>query len=65
MIAHVFKVGQVVRPRPSCPNLPHDRFRILRLLPSTAGGMPLYCIKSEAEMIERVVEQDEIEAALR
>lgn len=65
MIAHLFKVGQVVRPRPSCLNLPHDLFRILRLLPTTAGGVPLYCIKSEAEMIERVVEQNEIEAALR
>jgi hypothetical protein len=65
MIAHVFKVGEVVRPRPSRLKLPHDLFRILRLLPSTAGGMPLYCIKSEAEMIERVVEQDAIEAAPR
>ncbi|MDF2689973.1 MAG: hypothetical protein K0Q80_2939 [Microvirga sp.] len=51
MIAHMFKVGQV--------------FRILRLLPATAGGMPLYCIKSETEMIERVVEQNAIEAAPR
>ena len=65
MIAHVFKVGQIVRPGPSCHVLPHDVFRILRLLPMTAGGVPLYCIKSETEMIERVVEQNEIEAALR
>jgi hypothetical protein len=65
MIAHVFKVGQFVRPRPSCLDLPDDLFRVLRLLPSTAGGIPLYCIKSEAEMIERVVEQDQIEAAPR
>jgi hypothetical protein len=65
MIAHMFKVGQAVRPHPSCRNLPHDVFRVLRLLPTTAGGMPLYCIKSETEMIERIVEQNEIEAALR
>ena len=65
MIAHVFKVGEAVRPHPSCRKLPHNTFRILRLLPSTAGGVPLYCIKSEAEMIERVVEQNEIEAAPR
>ena len=65
MIAHVFKVGQSVRPRPSCRDLPDDLFRVLRLLPSTAGGIPLYCIKSEAEMIECVVEQDQIEAAPR
>jgi hypothetical protein len=65
MIAHVFKVGQVVRPHPSCLALPHDVFRVLRLLPMTAGGVPLYCIKSETEMIERVVEQNEIEAAPR
>ncbi len=65
MIAHVFKVGQFVRPRLSCLDLPDDLFRVLRLLPSTAGGIPLYCIKSEAEMIERVVEQDQIEAAPR
>ena len=65
MIAHVFKVGQTVRPGPSCRALPHDVFRILRLLPITAGGVPLYCIKSETEMIERVVEQNEIEAAPR
>jgi hypothetical protein len=65
MIAHMFKVGQAVRPHPSCRNLPHDVFRVLRLLPTTAGGVPLYCIKSETEMIERIVEQNEIEAALR
>ena len=65
MIAHMFKVGQAVRPHPSCRNLPHEVFRVLRLLPTTAGGVPLYCIKSEAEMIERIVEQNEIEAALR
>jgi len=65
MIVHRFKVGQVVRPHPSSRALPHDVFRILRLLPTTAGGVPLYCIKSETEMIERVVEQNEIEAALR
>ncbi len=65
MIAHLFKVGEVVRPRSSCHHLPHDRFRVLRLLPTTAGGIPLYCIKSEAEMIERVVEQNEIEPAPR
>jgi len=65
MIAHVFKVGQAVRPHPSCRNLPHDVFRVLRLLPTTAGGVPLYCIKSQTEMIERIVEQNEIEAALR
>lgn len=65
MIAHVFKVGQAVRPHPSCLALPNDVFRVLRLLPMTAGGVPLYCIKSETEMIERVVEQNEIEAAPR
>ena len=65
MIAHVFKVGEIVRPCPSCRALPHDVFRVLRLLPMTAGGMPLYCIKSETEMIERVVEQNDIEAAPR
>jgi hypothetical protein len=65
MIAHMFKVGQIVRPHSSCRNLPDQTFRILRLLPSTAGGVPLYCIKSQAELIERVVEQNEIEAAPR
>ncbi len=65
MITHVFKVGEVVRPCSSCRVLPNDVFRVLRLLPTTAGGVPLYCIKSEAEMIERVVEQNQIEAALR
>ena len=65
MMEHVFKIGQVVRPKATCHNLPNDLFRILRLLPSTAGGVPLYCIKSQAELIERVVEQNEIEAALR
>ena len=65
MIAHMFKVGEAVRPHPSCRVLPHDIFRILRLLPATAGGVPLYCIKSETEMIERVVEQNEIEAVPR
>ncbi|WP_035459728.1 hypothetical protein [Microvirga flocculans] len=60
---HMFKVGQVVQPRSVSQKLPHDRFRILRLLPSTAGGMPLYCIRNDAEMIERVVEQNDIEAA--
>ncbi|EIM25245.1 hypothetical protein [Microvirga lotononidis] len=63
MVQHAFKVGQVVRPRPTCRNLPNDLFQVLRLLPSTAGGVPLYCIKSPADMIERVVEQGEIEAA--
>ncbi len=65
MIEHRYKVGQIVQARTTSRNLPGDRFRILRLLPSTAGGMPLYCIKSEAEMIERVVEQAEIEAVSR
>jgi hypothetical protein len=65
MSVHVFEVGEVVRPHPSCRVLPHDIFRILRLLPATAGGVPLYCIKSETEMIERVVEQNAIEAAPR
>ena len=63
MMKHMFKVGQIVQPRATAQNLPRDLFRILRLLPSTAGGMPLYCVKSEAEMIERVVEQNDIEAA--
>ncbi|MBQ0820858.1 hypothetical protein HPT29_002115 [Microvirga terrae] len=65
MIEHAFKVGQAVRPRASCHSLPNDLFRVLRLLPSTAGGVPLYCIKSQAELIERIVEQSEIEAAAR
>ncbi|QRM29805.1 hypothetical protein [Microvirga sp. VF16] len=65
MKEHMFKIGQVVRPSAAAPNLPRDLFRILRLLPSTAGGVPLYCIKSQAELIERVVEQTEIEAAPR
>ena len=65
MIAHMFKVGEVVRPCSSCRALPQDVFRVLRLLPMTAGGVPLYCIKSETEMIERVVEQNEIEAVPR
>jgi hypothetical protein len=65
MMEHVFKVGQVVRPRLTCHTLPNDLFRVLRLLPSTAGGVPLYCIKSQAELIERVVEQNQIEAAPR
>ena len=46
-------------------HLPRAVFTVLRLLPSTAGGVPLYCIKSQAELIERVVEQGEIEAAPR
>lgn len=65
MMEHVFKVGQVVRPKATCHGLPNDLFRVLRRLPSTAGGVPLYCIKSQAELIERVVEQNEIEAAPR
>ncbi len=65
MIEHVFKIGQVVRPKATCHSLPKDLFRVLRLLPSTAGGVPLYCIKSQAELIERVVEQSDIEAAPR
>ncbi|MEE1610730.1 hypothetical protein [Microvirga sp. CF3016] len=65
MIEHVFKIGQAVRPKATCHSLPNDLFRVLRLLPSTAGGVPLYCIKSQAELIERVVEQSDIEAALR
>jgi hypothetical protein len=65
MIAHLFKLGQAVRPHPSCRHLPHDVFRVLRLLPMTAGGVPLYCIKGQAELIERVVEQNEIEAVPR
>ena len=65
MMEHMFKIGQVVRPKASCHNLPNGLFRVLRLLPSTAGGVPLYCIKSQAELIERVVEQNEIEAAPR
>jgi len=63
MMQHVFKVGQAVRPRATCHSLPNGLFHVLRLLPSTAGGVPLYCIKSQAELIERVVEQSEIEAA--
>lgn len=65
MMEHVFKVGQIVRPRATCHSLPNGLFRVLRLLPSTAGGVPLYCIKSQAELIERVVEQSEIEAEAR
>ncbi len=59
----LFKVGQVVQPRSAAHRLPRMSFTILRLLPSTAGGVPLYCIKSQAELIERIVEQGEIEAA--
>ncbi|PVE21089.1 hypothetical protein DC522_28510 [Microvirga sp. KLBC 81] len=65
MIQHMFKVGQVVRASGTSRNLPSGSFRVLRLLPSTAAGIPLYCVKSEVEMIERVVEQHEIEAASR
>lgn len=65
MAEHRFKVGQIVRAKETSFNLPHGQFRVLRLLPSTAAGVPLYCIKSEAEMVERVVEQHEIEAAPR
>ncbi|MFL5023261.1 MAG: hypothetical protein ACJ8DW_13530 [Microvirga sp.] len=65
MMEHMFKFGQVVRPRSTNHNLPNDLLRVLRLLPSTAGGVPLYCIKSQTELIERVVEQNEIEAAPR
>ena len=66
MKEHLFKVGQVVQPKAATAHhLPRAVFTVLRLLPSTAGGVPLYCIKSQAELIERVVEQGEIEAALR
>ena len=65
MKEHLFKVGQVVQPKAATPHLPRAVFTVLRLLPSTAGGVPLYCIKSQTELIERVVEQGEIEAALR
>jgi hypothetical protein len=65
MTEHRFKVGQVVQARGISHNLPRGAFRVLRLLPATAGGIPLYCVKSDVEMIERVVEQQEIEAAAR
>jgi hypothetical protein len=58
-----FKVGQIVRARGTAHNLPRGSYRVLRVLPATAGGVALYCIKSEVEMIERVVEQYDIEAA--
>lgn len=60
---HMFKVGQTVRASGTSQNLPRGSFRVLRLLPSTAAGVPLYCVKSEVELTERVVEQHEIEAA--
>jgi hypothetical protein len=63
MTQHAFKVGQIVIARGTFYNLPRGPFRVLRLLPATAGGVPLYCVRSETEMIERVVEQQEIEAA--
>ena len=63
MIEHRFKVGQTVQATGTSFHLPRGQFRVLRLLPSTAGGIPLYCVKSEVEMIERVVEQHEIKAA--
>jgi len=65
MKEHLFKVGQAVQPSAAAHHLPRAVFTVLRQLPSTAGGMPLYCIKSHTEMIERVVEQREIEAAPR
>jgi hypothetical protein len=65
MPEHTFRVGQVVQARGTSRNLPRGLFRVLRLLPSTAGGVPLYCIKGEGETVERVVEQQEIEAASR
>jgi hypothetical protein len=65
MTEHVFKVGQVVRAKGSSRNIPRGPFWVLRLLPCTAGGMPLYCVKGEGEVIQRVVEQQEIEASLR
>jgi hypothetical protein len=65
MIEHRFKVGQLVQASGTSQNLPRGSFRILRLLPSTAGGIPLYCIKNETELVERVVEQHEIVAAPR
>jgi hypothetical protein len=58
-----FKVGQIVRAKGTAHNLPRGSYRVLRVLPATAGGVALYCIKSEVEMIERVVEQHDIEAA--
>lgn len=64
MIKHAFEVGQIVQGSRTSFNLPAGQFRVLRLLPATAAGVPLYCIKSEVEMIERVVEQHEIEARL-
>jgi hypothetical protein len=63
MTRDAFKVGQIVRVRGTAHNLPRGSYRVLRVLPATAGGVALYCIKSEAEMIERVVEQHDIEAA--
>jgi hypothetical protein len=65
MTEHLFKVGQLVTARATASDLPHGHFRVLRLLPATAGGVPLYCVKSEVELVERVVEQNEIEAAPR
>jgi hypothetical protein len=63
MTSDAFKVGQIVRVRATAHTLPRGSYRVLRVLPPTAGGVALYCIKSEAEMIERVVEQQDIEAA--
>jgi hypothetical protein len=63
MTGDAFKVGQIVKARGTAHNLPRGPYRVLRVLPATAGGVFLYCIKSEADIIERVVEQHEIEAA--
>jgi hypothetical protein len=63
MVQYMFKVGQIVRASGTSRNLPSGSLRVLRLLPTTAAGVPLYCVKSEVEPVERVVEQHEIEAA--
>ena len=56
MMEHVFKVGQVVRPRATCHSLPSGLFRVLRLLPSTAGGVPLYPSLAQDTMAGRPTE---------
>jgi hypothetical protein len=62
MTTHQFKIGQVVQAKRTSHSLPCGPFRIIRLLPAAADGVPLYCIKGEHESAERIVEQHQIEA---
>jgi hypothetical protein len=60
MTTHKFKLGSTVWPSRPLLKAPAGGYKIVRLLPSGHDNVPIYRVKHEGEVMERVMKEHEL-----